>query len=480
MKMNFLATGFWNINELTLPHRGDLYLDAEGGEINLEIHIPNKGELLNFLELPLEIPFIKGSTSNGSQVTLVDCSRKSTSGRMGSVATLGYKAKYMLSGVAFEKKEDIVFSKMQIDIPGIIQWGNVSNYNIPESYIKDGLIELNILEPINIFTCDEYTVSYELICSHPFLSFMREEIVLKQMPSLLIESKVLKSLDWYIDVAVKMKRIIEIAMGTPLNFSSILAQSPKIIYEFENSQQKMRSIKVIHELTRKENMITALEEAISKHEFLFTLNELAEQGNFSHWHKISTKMEPIIELYIDDLYNRGLSYSRHFLNMAQALETYHSRFIFNGKLKDYKEQRVEVLISERPEGLKQRDREFLLGGSKFAITLRNRIADLTLANFRRPFFTGNIHLTDFPRIIANTRNYYTHYDQEQEKKALKGEELLYAYFYLRSILEYYLLIELGFGEDFAHKRMIKRIQPLKDSLVIQAENDRRFNKSEKQ
>lgn len=67
-------------------------------------------------------------------------------------------------------------------------------------------------------------------------------------------------------------------------------------------------------------------------------------------------MEPIIELYIDSLYNEKLSTSRHFQNMVQALETYHSRRICN-TLPDFK-KRVEQLISIRPEGFKDEDRNF--------------------------------------------------------------------------------------------------------------------------
>ncbi|MGR5909640.1 HEPN domain-containing protein [Bacillus pacificus] len=67
---------------------------------------------------------------------------------------------------------------------------------------------------------------------------------------------------------------------------------------------------------------------------------------------------------------------------------------------------------------------------------------------------------DFPQLIASTRNYYTHYDQKLEEKALKGDDLINAYHVLQNILEFYLLKEFGFEEGFIHERIRKRIQPI--------------------
>ena len=52
----------------------------------------------------------------------------------------------MFNGVNFNEEEDIKFSKMTICIPGIIQWGDVSNYVRPDLDKKeDSLIDLKIV-----------------------------------------------------------------------------------------------------------------------------------------------------------------------------------------------------------------------------------------------------------------------------------------------------------------------------------------------
>ncbi|MED2976611.1 hypothetical protein P4284_07815 [Bacillus swezeyi] len=466
MELRFSTSGSWNIEGSTTNYRGDLYINENEGGIVLNIRIPNQ-DSIGYSDLPSEVPFISGTTIDGVKITLVDCNMISTISLIGAEEIYRFQAMFMVKGVSFEKGDDILFSKVDLSIPGIIQWGNVSSYtNKSADFGKlSSHIQLNQVDPIEIYTCDEYTLSYVL--SHDFpIDLMKEEITLKQNAYLVIESKSLQPLIWFINIAIKMKRIIEIAMGVPLGFTKMIAESPKVYWKFEE-KKRFIPIEVTHALTLDKRIEQDIE-MLRKHDFLFTLNDLLKKANFTQWQNVSSIMEPIIELYIDDLYNEGLSISRHFLNIIQALETYHSRMVCNGTLGDYK-KRVSKIISVKHDTAKQDTRDFLLGESfrwkdSRPITLRNRIADLVLAESRFLFYTGNIHINEFPNIIAVTRNYYTHYNQKLEKKALKGEDLIHAYNILCNILEYYLLKELGFEEDFISSQINKRIQHIITSI----------------
>ena len=87
-----------------------------------------------------------------------------------------------------------------------------------------------------------------------------------------------------------------------------------------------------------------------------------------------------------------------------------------------------------------------MANSKKFITLESRLADLLLANRSMIFDTGELEQTKFPSIIARSRNYYIHYDEEikQKHKVLSEEELQFYNRSLLKILEYYILLELGF------------------------------------
>ncbi|CAM3746871.1 HEPN domain-containing protein [Mesobacillus zeae] len=471
MKVNLSATGFWRINNIGKKYTGDLYLNEDEGGILLYIRIPNNGPIMSYLELPLEIPFITGTTINGAEITLLNCSRISTNSRVGSEEVFGYKAQFMFNGVNFNEEEDIKFSKMIICIPGIIQWGDVSNYVRPDLDKKiDSLIDLKIVEPVEIYSNETYSIYYYLTFSEPF-HLMKEEITLKQTPHLIIEAQSTQTIEWFMKTANQMKRLIEIAVGVPLNYGSMIVESPDVYYEFEDDEKHIRPLEVFHAYKHALNIENSTKKLI-KHDYLFSLSEL-KQANFSQWQEVATIMEPIIELYIDSLYNQNLSVSRHFLNMVQALETYHSRRIAYS-LQDYK-KRVEKLLEVRPETFRNQDREFLLDGCKDFVILRSRLADLLLADHRFIFHTGDFKLVEFPQLIAKTRNYYTHYNQKREDKTLKGEDLIIAFHILRNILEFYLLKELGFKEDFIHERTRERIKPIMISNDIRKSDKRKNN-----
>lgn len=468
MKAHLATSGYWKIDESDITYSGELYLNEEEGAILLYIRIPNTGPPGSYFEIPLEIDHISGTAINGAKMTLLSCSRISMESRLGLEDVFGYQVNYLLENVSFEKQADIVFSKLQIQIPGVIRWGAISNYGRTKNDGYESIIELQEVEAISIYSDPEYDLSYSLIPNFPWFDFMKEEITLKQYPYLVIESSKAQSLFWFVEIALKMKNMIEIAMSKPLSFGKMLAESPSIIIEIDGSEERKEVIDIKHFLfseSKKE------ETEYRGFPFLFNLIELHESGDFSAWQKVSTLMSPIIELYIDDLYNQSLSINRHFLNMSQALETYHSRMVCNGDLRDYKE-RVEKIASKQYGDSREKVRMFLTEGSRSFITFRSRIADLLLADFQFSFYTGNIEELDFPQVIATTRNFYTHYNQNSEEKALKGEELVEAYHVLRNILEYYLLRELGFNEEFINKRIGDRSKPLqiRNSIKRSAEN----------
>ncbi|GAE37675.1 HEPN domain-containing protein [Halalkalibacter akibai] len=478
MKINLSATGTWKIKNLDKEYYGDLYLNEDKGGIILYIRIPNNGPMLSFLELPLTISFINGSTLNGAKIVLVDCVRVATQSRIGSEEVFGYQANFMFEGINFESEESIKFSKIQIGIPHIIKWGDISNYKRPDIEDTKTAIGLDITEPIEIYSCEDYILSYYLSFNDSGFDLMREKITLTQTPFLIIESKTIQSLDWFIKIANQMKRLIEIAMSESLSFDKIIAESPEIYYEFDDDTRHVRPVEVKHALKQKSK--NNLDENKLRPDFLFNLNEL-RNASFSKWQDISLIMEPIIELYIDSIYNQGLSTNRHFLNMVQALETYHARRICNS-LSNFKNRVEELTIIEPAiegkitvERYNQSDKDFLLDGSYKYITLRSRLADLLLADHTFIFYTADIDYFNFPKVIADTRNYYTHYDKKLENRALKGEDLINGFHILRNILEFYLLKEFGFEEEFIHDRTRERIRPIITSnSVKEAAKNKRY------
>lgn len=198
------------------------------------VYIPYTLKLFSSI---FEISFITGNTINGAEITLVNFSRISTNSRIGSEEIFGYKVQFMLSRVNLNEVEDIIFSKMTLCIPGIIQRGDVSNYERPDLDKNEGsLIDLKIVEPVKIYSNEKYSLSYYLSFSIPY-HLMEEEITLKQPPHLIIEAQSVQTIEWFMNTANQMKRLIEIAVGVPLNYGSIIVEIPEIFYEFEDDKK---------------------------------------------------------------------------------------------------------------------------------------------------------------------------------------------------------------------------------------------------
>lgn len=123
----------------------------------------------------------------------------------------------------------------------------------------------------------------------------------------------------------------------------------------------------------------------------------------------------MIELYLEIIYSKTISNRRVFLNIVQALETYHFRFKTNN-LSDFKERVKTKILNNRPKERIEKDESFLMANSYKFITLESRLADLLLAEFQIYFDTGDIKYYDFPNVIANTRNYYIHYDESIKER----------------------------------------------------------------
>ena len=147
---------------------------------------------------------------------------------------------------------------------------------------------------------------------------------------------------------------------------------------------------------------------------------------------------------MEPLKSEEISNTRVFLNIVQALETYHSRFVTNS-LKKYK-KRIEDIIKDQPNDNKEKYRKFLIAKSTEYITLESRIADLLVSEWRIIFDTGDINFWDFPSVVAQSRNYYIHYEEwiKRNQRVLSSEELRHYNRSLLKILEYYILLELGF------------------------------------
>lgn len=154
------------------------------------------------------------------------------------------------------------------------------------------------------------------------------------------------------------------------------------------------------------------------------------------------KLKPVFNLYLSLLKYPDMPHEVVFLNIAQALETFHARFFYNNK----KEQYVKS-VHQRFASLPNFEmyKNLLLSDAQensSYIILVSRLNDLFIGANDGLF--GEYYIEDnYAQKITDTRHYYTHYGKSKEEKALKGNDLLNAIYILRLLLEYHVCLMLG-------------------------------------
>lgn len=174
-------------------------------------------------------------------------------------------------------------------------------------------------------------------------------------------------------------------------------------------------------------------------EYNFTLAQLSTDKDIN---KELEKLVPIFNLYLSLLKYRDMPLEMIFLNIVQALETFHSRFFYGDKKKKYVESVMNRFsTSVNFDKLKKK----LLSDTQMDencsyIILVSRLNDLLIGNYNTIFYEYWGCEEDYGQIIADTRHYYTHYGSSKEKKALKGDSLRDAIFVLSRLLEYHICL----------------------------------------
>jgi hypothetical protein len=227
---------------------------------------------------------------------------------------------------------------------------------------------------------------------------------------------------------------------------------------------------------------TGLSEArehTTPYEYFFTLSDITKNDSISMWFADYEKLEPVVDLYQSALYSSSITEVMLFLNLTQATETYHSRFVADS-LKEYT-RIVEDLIArftQTQDGAKTDSiKESLLPtraqrGHKH-ILLRSRLGYLFLSpDIDHTFYTLDSNSLDFINKVVASRNYYTHYDGGKRHEAFSKSELPYVNGVLMTVLSYHLLNKLKVPK----KRIAEQLN-MKEQRVGDLFNEWRQNPS---
>ncbi|MBX4262455.1 hypothetical protein KTC96_10005 [Clostridium estertheticum] len=470
MELDYMGSGKVYFNEQ--EYRCDLYINENEGGILIDINI--KKALASFLALPINIDFLVGELSTGFKFSLMNCERQKMSNNISEGRSVySYYSKYLLKGVGEKDCKSLELIRTNFRVSNIMSWGDISAYKISNNFELSSNYDVKKEVYKNDQFCVKYWVNNSML---PVTSreLLKENIVLNQNGNIEIVFNNEEPISKFVEIFNKIKRLIELSTLKNIYPSKITGWS-KNVYDMYDQIKVETAIDIIScDLNNEESKDNNA--GIRK---WINLSELIDNDSFSKYFFKYELFEPVIELYLEIIHSNVISSRRVFLNIVQALETYHSRFKTNN-LDEFRKRIKTVILKDRPKEWVEKDITFLMANSHKFITLESRLADLLLAEFKVHFDTGDIKYYDFPNVIANTRNYYIHYDEriKERGKVFTESELSIYNRSLLYMLEYYILIELGFSDNKKIRGKLKeRWGSISDTLsIIKHSNEQGKNK----
>jgi len=403
---------------------------------------------------PLYINIILGQSEKGEKITLFGCAY---SGRpkwrpiIDASTILEYRFTNYYCSVAyishhFVSEDEIKFKSLNCSLNYLDDWLGVSGFTVSrevDNEKKD--IDINIRysppEPIIVNIDDEFSMAIYFYHTDPGF-YPQSEVNIRQYPIVSLEANSETKLSNFLSRLTQIRFFLSLAIMKPIypyNFSGEIAS--------ENLERYECVLPIYMQLD--ENI--DVKRKLHQFSMLFTYAEI--QDNFGDllqkWFEKQGLLEPVIDSYFSIIFNPGMPINNQFLGSVQAIESYHRRFKNNNVLtKPEFEKKKEGILS----GLNEDQRKWLEPKLEHANepSLYTRLKDLFSEHCELGFIFG-FHRDLFARKVADTRNYHTHYNKKLKKNALSGTDLIKATQQLKAVIQYLILLELGFTKDDAQK-----------------------------
>lgn len=436
-------------------YEGELHIEKNTNTITLTLTI-SSSELDVMPSFPSDVEFeaIYGKLLSGKSVLLYRCfvvngeNHKSYVKQGLNYTTQVIRASYLFESDIVLGNEGLLLTSAQVDFGDILQWANLCHYKWDGDDTSWNPIWIES-EPRTINVRDDLQVIFVPSRSIGILDDYREKIELNQKIFTKFKYKNPVKWDVFIEDIKRIEYLIGLGLQRKVHFEGIFCQ----LLDTRSENDLIDSLwdnEVILGIGKTENI-----KNLHPYFFLYNLQTITDEIHFPKWIEHFDMLKPILDLYflvLDNQYN--LTPELVFLNLVQALETYHARFVTNNVRKYI--TRAKTLVANYVNY--KRWLTFLCDeGQRTSrkIYLKSRLADLMFAdgqNLERD--------SQFIQKIVDTRNYYTHYDPKKINRSFTPAELSKVNYKLMLLLEYHILKLLGFEESELRKKYIENINRL--------------------
>jgi hypothetical protein len=394
-------------------------------------------------DVSTKYPVIFGATNN-KEITLINCTVTNSSLNTSGFSSLKCRVDKMFIGAHLSFPEENLFYKVEVQY----------------TYLADWIGEIQFsTSNISKETHQEYQVTYCLPKAYAFASklarlklkfaldgkinLLRTNISKKITLEIEVEND-LKFEEFITRFVYPLQNFLTFVTGKPNALERIdvySRQKNTIFYQNQNVSLPIQAIgnQIYHGEDRKENFQLS--------DVLFGFQDVKDKFGkvINKWLENYECFETTCNLYFGIQYQDQLYLEQKFLSIAQAVESFHRHsHKFSTRVLPKKEhnKKIALIIKNTP----QEYQEWL--GKKLDFSnqpsLHERLSEMieSVKEVIEPL-VGDIDL--FIKKVKDTRNYFTHYDKSNKKKAMQGSNLFWLIQSLSFLLQALLLAELGFS-----------------------------------
>lgn len=460
LQEEYVRTGFFWLPEKPEKKIPGILSIKNGGEAELEIvglFRSDKEEMMG----DNTYDRIVGDVEKDGFVTLDKCFYTKMNVAFGGIAKSKIHVGYVLSGVAYDADEEVLFNSFSFSTDCLNEWVGISGVKIDQDFdLKTARIEYAHPKPIYHPLKNGMSLEINFDATIPGSS-RTEEIKITQRARLTLRSEKPLPRSEFIAATHKITNLLCFAIDKVVGIKNVVATSKEITTEISDEIHRPVPIKVFY------RSITFAEKEPTQnfHFMLFTYKIIEENAGeiFNKWLEAYETIAPALNLYFSTKTGAQRYLDGKFLALAQGLETYHRRSSDEVLMN---KEAYAALTARLMEYCPSEHIDWLNGKLKYGneISLSTRLKRIV-----DPFKKHLGSKDETKRLIRNivtTRNYLTHYSVELKDVACTGQALLALCYKMEVIFQLHFLQVIGFT-DAEVDQVAKNSHSIREKLAYQ-------------
>lgn len=424
---------------------GILKFNSENGA-NLELI----GRLSDFEEYETKI--ILGKTSDGKNITLYKCFEINSTISSPGFPTTKIYASIIFEGVHFNSEEDIRFKEISCRYTNLDEWAWMRGIQIDIPTTNKLEISYSLPSKVGAKIEDGYEIEIYPETKLPSLRLVEKESSIIQKIYVKLINSELNSFDEHLHKLQHMKNFISFGVGEPVTIIDLFGET-EVNRETYEGNIYFPKVKIYFSVKKSSEEYKAIIPSF----MLFNLSYIKDDFSdfINRWFDRYEMLNPVFNLYFGMLYNPDMYIEQKFQSLIHAIESLHRRTRKNNEIEQVEhEKRITTIL----ESVDEEQKKWLEGKLAYSNepTLRNRLRELLTESATILKLTSRNKKDSFICKVCDTRNYFTHYDTSLASRAALGEELISICARLKIIIEFNLLIEIGFCKQKSQEMLEKR------------------------